>query len=86
MPQSRTYGKPALFNRGQSTGSIGGKEMLELRSRQLGPIEHLLGLALPSVMSEVTLLHPDDREIVVIQVVQVRVLAATPDLRHMVLH
>ena len=60
--------------------------MLELRSRQLGPIEHLLGLALPSVMSEVTLLHPDDREIVVIQVVQVRVLTATPDLRHMVLH
>jgi hypothetical protein len=43
-------------------------------------------MMLSSAMSEMTLLHPDDCEIVVVHVVQVRVLAATPDLRHMVFH
>ena len=36
----------------------------------------IAGLALSSAVSEMTPLHPDDREIVVVQVVQVRVLAA----------
>lgn len=69
--QSRTHGKPALFNRRQSTGNIGNRmeklagRMLEFRSRQPSLIERLLGLVLSSTMSEMTPLHLDDREIVV---------------------
>jgi hypothetical protein len=64
----------------------GGKEALDLRPQQLGPIKRLLGLMLPSAMSEMALLHSDDREVVVAHIVQVSVLAAMPDLRHIVFH